>query len=316
MVPSHDRTLRLRWLLNALEEQTLDPALWQVVVAHDTADPETARLLEEHPLAGSGQLTALAFEPGSGSPAQRRNAGWRAVDAPLIAFTDDDCRPPGDWLANALEAAGRHPGAIVQGRTTPDPDEQTLLLSPHARTQRIDPPVLHAQTCNIVYPRAVLEALGGFIEDPRLIGEDTELAARARESGTPYVGEPGVLTHHAVESAGLVARVRGVWRWRDLPRLLKLHPGLRGEAFPLFIFWKATHLWLVVALTGVGLAFVHPAFLALTLPWAWTTSRMGPNLPARAVVRKLIELPGRLVVDMAELVTLTLGSIRHRTLFL
>lgn len=308
--------MRLRWLLNALDEQSLDPALWEVVVAHDTADPETARLLAEHPLAHSGQLTALTFDPGTGSPAQRRNAGWRAAQAPLIAFTDDDCRPPPDWLANALEAARGHSGAIVQGRTTPDPDEHTLLLAPHARTQRIDPPVLHAQTCNIVYPRSVLEALDGFIEDPRLIGEDTELAARAREAGTRYVGAPEVLTHHAVESAGLASRVRGVWRWRDLPRLLKLHPSLRGKAFPLIIFWKATHLWLVVALAGAGLAFVHPAFLALTLPWAWSTSRMGRHLPARAVVRKLIQLPGRLVIDLAELAALTLGSIRHRTLFL
>ena len=122
MVPSHDRTLRLRWLLNALEEQSLDPALWEVVVAHDTADPETARLLVEHPLARNGRLKALSFPPGTGSPAQRRNAGWRATNAPVIAFTDDDCRPPPDWLTNALAAADRHPESIVQGRTTPDPD--------------------------------------------------------------------------------------------------------------------------------------------------------------------------------------------------
>src|SRR3712207_8492081 len=40
------------------------------------------------------------------------------------------------------------------------------------------------QTCNIVYPRAVLEALGGFDERmPRPAGEDVELAQRAIAAG-------------------------------------------------------------------------------------------------------------------------------------
>ena len=34
-VASHERPLRLRWLLNALEEQTLERARFEVVVCHD-----------------------------------------------------------------------------------------------------------------------------------------------------------------------------------------------------------------------------------------------------------------------------------------
>ncbi|MDX6659127.1 MAG: hypothetical protein QOH62_3920, partial [Solirubrobacteraceae bacterium] len=36
VVPSHDRPLRLRWLLNALDEQTLAREQWEVIVAHDS----------------------------------------------------------------------------------------------------------------------------------------------------------------------------------------------------------------------------------------------------------------------------------------
>src|SRR5213593_4083172 len=50
VVPSHERPLRLRWLLNALEEQTLAREQWEVIVAHDSG-PETQELLREHPLA-------------------------------------------------------------------------------------------------------------------------------------------------------------------------------------------------------------------------------------------------------------------------
>jgi glycosyltransferase involved in cell wall biosynthesis len=162
VVPSHDRPLRLRWLLNALEEQTLPRDRFEVVVVHDSSGPETEELLRTHPLAAEGVLRHRAFAPGPG-PAHKRNAGWRMARAPLVAFTDDDCRPPPEWLERALAGARRHPGAIVQGTTRPDPDEEELVLAAaHARTQRIDPPSPWAETCNIVYPRDVLEAVGGF----------------------------------------------------------------------------------------------------------------------------------------------------------
>jgi len=50
VVPSHDRALRLRWLLNALEEQTLPRERWELIVAHDSSTPETAALLAAHPV--------------------------------------------------------------------------------------------------------------------------------------------------------------------------------------------------------------------------------------------------------------------------
>ena len=39
-----------------------------------------------------------------------------------------------------------------------------------------------AQTCNILYPRELLERIGGFLDDPPLsMGEDTELALRGAQ---------------------------------------------------------------------------------------------------------------------------------------
>src|SRR5687767_2596840 len=107
VVASHDRALRLRWLLNALEEQTLERDRWEIVVGHDSEGPETDELLTTHPLALSGSLRHVTLPPGSAPPGANRNAALRIVRAPLVAFTDDDCRPPRDWLANALKAAHR-----------------------------------------------------------------------------------------------------------------------------------------------------------------------------------------------------------------
>lgn len=313
-VPSHERPLRLRWLLNALAEQTLDRAQWELVVCDDSRGDRTAALLASHPLAAGGPLRTLRLAPGSGSAARQRNAAWRAARAPLVLFTDDDCRPPRDWLASALAAAGRHPGAIVQGATRPDPDEIHLMAAPHARTQAITPPVPWAQTCNILYPRAVLEAVGGFEED-MAAGEDTELALRARASGVAYVGAPEVLTHHAVEAGSLRAKLRTVPRWRGLALVVRRHPAVRQQLVA-GVFWRASHALLPVALLGLLAARrTRGASLLATLPYlAVARGSYGRSWRGRA--RALAEVPGRAVVDAAEIAALARGSVEQRTLIL
>jgi GT2 family glycosyltransferase len=315
VVPSHDRPRRLRWLLNALEEQTLDRERFEVVVAHDSRGPETERLLRAHPLASAGVLRHLSFPPGPG-PAAKRNAAWRAARGGLIAFTDDDCRPPADWLERALAAAHRHPGAVVQGTTRPDPDEEALLLATvHARTQVIDPPSRWGETCNIVYPRAALEALGGFDERlPVASGEDTDLARRASEAAVPVAAAPEVLTYHAVDPASLVAHLRGLWRWRHLAEVVKRHPGIR-DGLPLRVFLHARHAWFLVGLAGLALAPRRPAAALLAAPWVRVRlPSYGPGLRGR--LRAASELPALAAVDATEVAVLAVGSAEHRTLFL
>jgi glycosyltransferase involved in cell wall biosynthesis len=315
VVASHDRPLRLRWLLNALEDQMLERERWEVIVAHDAAGEETEHLLRSHALAHAGVLRYTAVPPGPG-PAAKRNAGWRIARAPLIGFTDDDCRPPPDWLERALEAARRHPGAIVQGATVPDPREARLLLAPHWRSQIIVPPSPWAQTTNIVYPRQVLERVGGFDERlPDGGGEDTDRALRARAAGTSYVGAREVLTYHAVDASWFPRRVRAIGKWVNAPGIVKLHPELRQD-FPLWIFWKRTHAWLPLAVTGLALRRRNALSALLAVPWLVHTLPQQHGTGPRGRFRALTELPGRAVIDLVEFAVLVRGSIRHRTLLL
>ncbi|MCW3066919.1 MAG: hyaD, partial [Solirubrobacterales bacterium] len=231
-VASHGRPLRLRWLLNALEEQTLRD--FEVVVCHDS-DEETEGLVREHPLARAGVLRHVRLPPGTGSVGRQRNVAWREARADWVAFTDDDCRPPREWLERLLAACRAQPGgaAVVQGTTKPDPDELGLVRCTGWRSQDIDPPVPAAQGCNIAYPRALLEALAGFDESLEG-GEDTELAARAAESGAPLAAAPDALTYHAIDVVPLVRTLRSAWRFRDLPGVVAHHPRLR-DPYPLGI---------------------------------------------------------------------------------
>jgi glycosyltransferase involved in cell wall biosynthesis len=308
VVPSGDRPLRLRWLLNALEEQILPREQWEVLVAHDS---DYGDLVAAHPV-GAREIRL----PPCG-PSAKRNAGWRAARAPLIAFTDDDCRPPPEWLANALAAAEAAPGAIVQGATRPDPDELLLLQAPHARTMVVDPPSPEAQTCNIVYPRDVLEALDGFDEErvPLVYGEDVDLAWRAREAGVAQRAAPEALMFHMVRTMSLAERVAFGWRWRQLPATVQRHPGLRRHAV-LGVFWNARHGWFLLALAGAAAATRRgPLALSLALPWARAAMPRYGGGP-RGRLRAMAELPGQVAIDAVEVAAFAAGSVKARTVFL
>ena len=315
MVPSHNRPLRLRWLLNGLEDQTLRPGEFEVIVVDDSSTDEAERVLRDHPLAATGVLRWQRMPPSPKSASRLRNVGWRLARAPLVAFTDDDCRPPADWLERLVDAADRHPGAIVQGMTLPDPDEEGIRRhAPYARSQEIVPPVPWAQTCNILYPRALIERVGGFREDPPLeTGEDTDLAERARATGAGYHGSADAVTFHAVDDLPLHRRLRGLWRWQDLPLLLKLHPRLRGE-FVLWLFWKRRHVWFLPAVTGALLWRRRPGLgTLLAVPYVVHALPRHGHDP-RGRFRELAELPAAAAIDATEVVAVVWGSVKHRSL--
>jgi GT2 family glycosyltransferase len=313
VVASHDRPLRLRWLLNALDQQTLDRSLWEVVVCHDSSGPETDELLAGHPLAAAGTLRSTRLEPGTAPPGANRNAALKLARAPTIVFTDDDCRPPEQWLDTVRAAVARHPGAIIQGRVEGDPDERAMRHSTFPRTQYFPHvPRPWAECCNIVYPRSAIDAVGGFVEDV-YTGEDTDLNIRARAAGGRYVGDPEMLNYHAVDEGSVLSWVRGAGRWADLTLLVKRHPEFRRH-FPMWMFMKRTHVWLPLAVLGLRLERRNPLWAALVVPWAIQWQGRHPGTRGR--LRHLIELPGWAAIDSAEMLALLRGSIKHRTVLL
>ena len=313
IVASHARRLRLRWLLNALEQQTLEPSRWEVVVVHDYDADTARRMIESHPLSRAGRAQAIAIPAGTGSPAKQRNIGWRAAHGKLVAFVDDDCRPEPPWLAALLTVSADSPRSVIQGATRPDPLESKVMAAPHVRTLSIDPVGIYAQTCNILYPRALLERLGGFDEEA-IAGEDVDLSLRARAIGVSFLPAHDAVVNHAVESHTLPGIVRQNFKWRHLAYLVKHHPELR-RTFPAGIFWDPQHLQTFAALTGLALARRHPAFLLLAGPYASTAWRRRGRGP-RARATALIEVPGQATRQVAELVGLVVGSVRHRTVLL
>ncbi len=315
VVPSHERPLRLRSLLDSLEAQTLDAERWELVVVFDDAGDASATLLAEHPLAKTGRLRVVRLAPGMGTASRKRNVGWRRARASLIVFTDDDCRAEPSWLEELLAVAcSQRARTILQGATRPDPYEAGAIdLTPCVRTLRVDPPSPYAQTCNIAYPRAMLESLAGFDETFLTAGEDTDLFMRARAAGAIYVGVPRAIVNHAVETYSLAAMVRLSWKWQQLPYVVRRHPQVRSN-FKLGVFWRPTHAALTSAL--LLSPWVRGRRLKGLLFMPYLSMHLASARAPRRWSRGVVELPSRVVIDLAEFLALVSGSLRYRTLFL
>lgn len=307
-VSTYRRPELLRRLLDALEAQTLRD--FEVVVVDDGSGDATSDVLAE---SRPYPLTALA-QPNAG-PAAGRERAWRASSAPVVAFTDDDCRPTPTWLEEglaALQAAGR---AVVVGRTAPDPAQEHLLVD-FSRTLRVDD-ARFAPTCNVFYRREDLEAVDGF--DVRFThpgGEDVDLALRVEAHGSPRTFAPHAVVHHEVRPSDLRVALRDLLRWVDVPRLYAKHPAARRTQLTARVFWKPSHPPAVLLLLGVALAVARrsPGPLVLAAPWVRFRTAVWPV--ARGPRRRWALLPGALAVDVTEVAVMVRGSVRHRTVVL
>jgi glycosyltransferase involved in cell wall biosynthesis len=290
VIPTRDRPAGLAAALAALREQTLPAERFETIVVDDGSSP---------PARAPG-ARVLRHERPRG-PAAARNTGWRAACAPLVAFTDDDCTATPRWL-EALVAASGAGRVVVQGAIAPLPGRREAL-GPLSRTVESGGPNRLFFTANVAYPRALLDALGGFDERFRhACGEDVELGARATKAGAEgrFAGE--ALVHHDVTRPSVRDHVRQAVRWGDAVRVLKLHPELRGELSGR-VFWKPSHPRLLLAIAGV--AARRPLLAA---PYAVHLARLHrADVPAAGA---------QVAIDAAEVATMVAASVRHRTVML
>jgi GT2 family glycosyltransferase len=307
VVASHAREGRLRTLLEALAAQTLARDRWELIVVHTYDDALAADLF-------AGQdVTQVRVGASDARPSIQREAGWRMAHGELIAFVDDDCRPEPDWLERLVATAGAHPGSVVQGVTRPEPRELHQFEHPHFRALAVDPPDLRMQTCNILYERALLERVGGF-DDRAITGEDMDLGIRARDAGAGLVGAGDAVVYHAIDPLSTVEKIRSQFKWQHLAYVVKKNPRLR-DGCEWGIWWKREHSRATLAAIALLGARRHPWMVLGAIPYVrlecW---RHGPA--RRQQLRSLREVPTHLVVELAEVATFAVGSVRYRTLLL
>jgi glycosyltransferase involved in cell wall biosynthesis len=269
IIPTHRRPDRLRRILDALADQTLDPSRWELLVVDDcSGDAAVDDVLASLPDLVPCPARALRT-PSNGGPAVARNIGWRATNAPVVAFADDDVVPDSKWLQAGLDEFSDSAVGVVQGRTRVPDGVDVTDLPQWAVWRQIEERGPFFEACNIFYRRAALEQTGGFDEVMRWWGEDTTVGWQVIEAGWQQEFSEAASVVHDVELRGLRWFLRNGWLEHHVVQLAARHPGYRRDAFwrPWAFRKRDAAFVLAAASAVVGLRW-RPAWLGV-LPYLW-----------------------------------------------
>lgn len=211
VIPTRNRAALLTRMLRSLDHAlaAVDGAAQAIVVDNGSTDG-TAAVIADWIARGPARSSVFVAAPGR---SRAMNRALETVQAPLIAFTDDDVQVPPDWLREILRFFADHPhygAAMGRIRMPPDVTDPALL----ARVEyygtlpfydRGDAVLdgKHLYGCNMAVRRVVFDRVGSF--DERLgvgasgMHEDGDLARRILQAGERIGYMPKVVVYHAVE---------------------------------------------------------------------------------------------------------------------
>lgn len=224
LVATHNRADQLQVTLTALLEQRTPAGLgWEILVVDNSSTDGTRDVFRTLAMQAPSRLRYV-WEPTLGK-SWALNAGIAAARGAVLALTDDDVSPAADWVATAAVVLDRWGADGAGGRILPrwetEPPSwlvQRPQLLDHLAIMKFDKaailPVPRADYpqvwgANMVFRRAVLQAVGGFdtrlgpVGPRRYCEEDGDLVRRILETGRRVVFDPALTVFHRVPAARL-----------------------------------------------------------------------------------------------------------------
>lgn len=218
LICTRNRAHYVRKAIESLLDQSLSPELYEIIVVDNNSEDETRQVVEAY--LHDARVRYLC-EPVAGL-SRARNTGWKAARAPYVAFLDDDAVARHQWAekyVEAFETTSPMPGS-VGGKCEPiweveRPDWLSdKLLSSLSVYDWSPTPMILSETewvsgCNIGYPAAVLQEIGGFREDlgrvgnRLLAGEETFVRRQLDERGYHTLYHPEIVVGHHISAARL-----------------------------------------------------------------------------------------------------------------
>lgn len=202
IIATHNRKDKLRVCLTAVTHQTRPAS--QIIVVDDASSDGTGEMIAaEFP-----QVEYARLDTNRG-PAAARNTGASLTKGTILAFTDDDCEPPPDWLESLQKGFVKYPHAVAVGGIQKAPthllQKNRFAQYEYFVTTQIyqvgNQPVTGSPapggTNNLaVFPQA-FQQISGFDElFPVAAGEDTDLLQRLTANDAITVCLPLTVIHH------------------------------------------------------------------------------------------------------------------------
>lgn len=290
IIPTWNRRVLLREVLESLSLQTLPPDRFEVVVVDDCSTDDTRAMLREFAATAPFRMVCHHLTENVGAvPA--RNIAVRLTTAPVLAFTDSDCRVVAEWLETGLAALDENPEiGFVSGSVQNKPGQRVNFFSIGAAGSGGEDPIY--PTCNIMYRSEVFWSVDGFDERAYLRNSggvpvecaDADLAWRCKEAGHKNLFVPAMIVYHEVRQGTVGAWLAVQMRFLMLPELLRRHRGLRDKLMWWGPFCLRDSLLFYIAVLSVIFA------IALGAWWLLGVAPYLINLLRQLKIRKT--LPG------------------------
>ena len=202
IIPTYNRLHLLKQTIGSLMKQTISD--FEIIVVDDGSEDGTAEYIAD--IEKDGSIIPV-FQSNRG-PAAARNAGLKRARGTYIAFTDDDCVVPSDWLYQFHKHFTIEKIAGVGGSSeTGNPHNLfalandmivNFLKSELNLNYKFNPPFLTSN--NTAYVKTNLDAVNGFDECYFIGAEERDLNYRIFLHGGKLIYDPAVVVGHFNDS--------------------------------------------------------------------------------------------------------------------
>lgn len=198
VIPTFNRRDNLERCLKSIAALEFPQDLFEVVIVNDGGF--VASELDLSVAAGGAALRVVSQK--NRGPAAARNTGVAMARGEFIAFIDDDCVVPRDWLNNLAKATSQTPDALIGGRTTNLFPNNVFSETSQAIVDYVcryydgnDGRSTFFASNNITVRTSLIRDIGGFDESFRT-AEDRDFCRRWADHGREFAYAPQVVVMH------------------------------------------------------------------------------------------------------------------------
>jgi len=204
IIPTYNRKDQLEKLLYSLNNQTLSPSQFEIIVVDDGSSDGT----EEWLMKNMDQFRAkISFYPQvHGGPGAARNLGMEKAHGDIFAFIDTDCIAHPEWLEHLIKPFHSEKVGEVGGREIINDKDPLLMRCFHylmtsplttgglrgKRGRRLAN--FYPRTFNMAISRKAYQVTEGFKK--MFHAEDIELSYRIKKKGFYLIYEDSARVYH------------------------------------------------------------------------------------------------------------------------
>ncbi len=268
IIPTYNRKSELEKLLFSLNNQTLPPSQFEIIVVDDSSSDGTEEWLAKNMDQFNAKISFYARD--HGGPGAARNLGMDKACGNILVFTDTDCIAEPEWLEHLIKPFNSEKVGAVGGKEIINDKDPLLMRCFHyLMTSPLTTGGLrgkkgkrlanfYPRTFNMAISRKAYQATKGFKK--MFHAEDIELSYRIKQNGLYLVYEDSARVYHRRRN-NLTQFLKQIFHMgKARVTLTRLHP---SSLEPLHAL-PALLLLFLLLLIILSICF-HPAFFIFKL---------------------------------------------------